>query len=267
MEHFPKGARYSALEKNELKARAFEMVLHLFYIERLRGFVVESVRATTRLRGRGSPDAAIPSAKEAWQILVDDGIITAEEHAEVRKLIDYRNVIAHATARVTLDLNRMWAADHHCSEELSCYQPDALRRLEYYVGEIPSRMQSRYILSLSLEDSMFEPTARTYKEELERLRQKVQKQLLGLKEEIATVNENISALPPELLPRLEVGHPRNWARTGQLSPRGVEVCYALFHAGATPLSVAYLMRMSLRSVYSRFVAWKPPSLAPPSSTG
>jgi hypothetical protein len=48
-EHFPRGPRLSALEKNELKKRALEMVLVLFYIEDLKQFVVESIRATDSL--------------------------------------------------------------------------------------------------------------------------------------------------------------------------------------------------------------------------
>jgi hypothetical protein len=37
--HYPRGGRLSALEKNELKRRALEMVLLLFYVEDLRGLL------------------------------------------------------------------------------------------------------------------------------------------------------------------------------------------------------------------------------------
>jgi hypothetical protein len=112
MRHFPKGTRYSALEKNVLKLRAFEMVLVLFYAEGLRSFVVGSIRATDRLRvptesaPHRLPDETRKLYKKAWQILVDDEILTTEESAEIQALIDYRNVIAHATEELVADVNR-----------------------------------------------------------------------------------------------------------------------------------------------------------------
>jgi hypothetical protein len=85
--HFPRGNRLSALEKNELKRRALEMVLVLFYIEDLKHFVVESIRATDRLRGLANggrlPPATKKLYKNAWAILVDAAVLSQQESDEI----------------------------------------------------------------------------------------------------------------------------------------------------------------------------------------
>lgn len=62
MRHHPKGGRYTALEKNVLKHRAFEMVLVLFEVQHLKDFVLGSIRATDSQRyapGRCEPVLAV----------------------------------------------------------------------------------------------------------------------------------------------------------------------------------------------------------------
>lgn len=154
MEYFPKGTRYSSLEKNILKYRAFEMVLILFRVDQLRAFVVDSIRATDGLRaGLKSVTPRLPKGtknlyKRAWQILVDDEILASGESVEIQGLIDYRNVVAHATERLTIDVNRAWSSES--LSDLRRYEPKALDRIEFLADKIVERMSSKYVLSLSL---------------------------------------------------------------------------------------------------------------------
>jgi hypothetical protein len=43
--------------------------------------------------------------------------------------------------------------------------------------------------------------------------------------------------------------------TGHLTKRGVEICYRLFDLGKSPMAVAYLMGMTLRSAERRHRSW------------
>ena len=46
----PHGRTVTTLEADVLKLRALEMVLVLFYVENLKGFIISSVKVTKRLR-------------------------------------------------------------------------------------------------------------------------------------------------------------------------------------------------------------------------
>ena len=86
------------------------MVLILFYVEDLRKFVVGSIRSTDQLRATLSsvaprlPEGTNNLYKKAWGILVDDGILSSEESDEIQRLLDYRNTIAHAPEKLTVDI-------------------------------------------------------------------------------------------------------------------------------------------------------------------
>lgn len=249
MRHYPKGSRYTAIEKNVLKLRAFEMVLVVFRVQRLRTFVLESVRATEELeRDRVSGDRkGALTEKEVWERLVEDGVLSDGELREVRELIDYRNLIAHETERLTVDVNRGWSGNRFVMPDLGSYEPEALRKLDRLEQKIDEGIGKKYILTLSFAPLMFEPAERAYREEIDRLRAKIKKQALRWQEELDEVNATIASLPRSLLDDLQPGHPDHRTRSGTLSPEGIDCCNSLFNAGASPLGVAYLMRISLRS--------------------
>ena len=102
--------RLSALEKNELKRRALEMILLLFYIEDLKHFVVSSIRATDHHHDDPSrhrlPGGTKNLYKKAWTVLVEARVLTKDEGDEIEELIDYRNLVAHQTQRLTSDISR-----------------------------------------------------------------------------------------------------------------------------------------------------------------
>lgn len=55
---------------------------------------------------------------------------------------------------------------------------------------------------------------------------------------------------------LDPKDPRNKFPDGKLTPRGVEVCYALFDAGRTRYAVAEAMAISYGAATHRLDAWK-----------
>lgn len=255
MDHYPRGSRYTALEKNVLKYRAFEMVLILHHVQHLRLFVVDSIRTTDRMsRGqRRLPDGVSRPDKEAWRILVNDGILTAAESREIQDLIDYRNIVAHEAEKVTVNVSRGWR--YPDLREWDAYDRGALERLDCLRQKIQSGMTPAYVLSMHPGPTMFLAAESVYREELDRLRAKIRRQIRDLQDEVDSVNDNIDSLPQGLLVRLEPTHPRHRKRNNNLSREGVECCYELFQAGATPLTVAYLMKLSLRTTKVWFARW------------
>jgi hypothetical protein len=102
--------RLRALEKNILKYRAVEMVLIIFHIEDLKSFVVNAIRSNDALlaldddRPAQLPKGVKNLYRRAWEILVQDGILTSAEKDEIERLIDYRNQLAHRIQELTADI-------------------------------------------------------------------------------------------------------------------------------------------------------------------
>ncbi len=114
--HRPKGPLPSALEANELKLRALEMILIIFYIEDLRRFILGAIRGNDaifqredRLKRKDEGDkekeaSASKVMRMATKMLVDEGVISKIEKKEFITLINYRNAIGHEPHQFTVDV-------------------------------------------------------------------------------------------------------------------------------------------------------------------
>jgi len=258
--HYPRGSRLSALEKNELKRRALEMVLLLFYVEDLKHFVLSSIEATDRV-GRAartephSDNKPKRLYKAAWARLVNAGVLTQDESDEIEKLIDYRNLVAHQIHNLTGDITRVQSLQ--MDGDKVRYRFGALKKARHLRDKVLSRMRRGFVLSLSFRSLWFEAAERTYIEELKRLDRKIRRQGMALQAELDEANATIFRLRQSgLLERLHPGHPNQIGRNGQLTERGVDCCRQLFEAGASPFVVAHLMRLSLRAATRQFRAWQ-----------
>jgi uncharacterized protein YutE (UPF0331/DUF86 family) len=256
--HFPRGNRLSALEKNQLKRRALEMVLVLFYIEDLKHFVVESIRATDRLRGLANGGRLSPPTKnlyrKAWAILVDAGVLSQQESDEIQELVDYRNLVAHQTHALTADVGRYTSL--RAADDAARYDDSALERVQYLREKLFSEMGRKFVLSISFRGLNFEAAERAYLEELEILNRKLRRQIEVLRAETDQTNAQIRVLHQSgVLATLEPGHPAQINRSGQLTSQGIHCCRELFTAGASPFVVAHLMRLSLRAATRQHGLW------------
>lgn len=257
-EHFPRGNRLSALEKNELKQRALEMVLVLFYVEDLKMFVVESIRATDGHRSLAQGGRLPPGTKrlyeKAWSILVDFNILTKDESNELQKLIDYRNFVAHQTYSLTADVGRYTFLQ--LTNDAPRYEHNALHRVKYFHKKISSEMRHGFVLSISFRSLHFDAAERTYLEELAVLKRKIRRQTLSAQKEIDQANEVISKLnQSHLLTKLQPGHPDQISRSGRFTKKGLTCCRGLFEAGASPFVVAHMMQISLRAATRQHRQW------------
>lgn len=255
---FPRDNRLSALEKNELKRRALEMVLVLFYVEDLKHFVVESIRATDQVCGFADGGRLPPDTKKlyekAWAILVEAGVLSQQESDELRGLVDYRNLVAHQTHALTADVGRY--ASLRVTDDAAQYQDGALERVQYFREKLSSEMSRKFVLSISFRGLNFEAAERTYLEELATLERKLRRQVQDARVEIDRANDQILALRQSgMLSKLEPGHPDQINLNGQLSDKGVRCCRELFSAGASPLVVAHVMRISLRAATRQHRSW------------
>jgi uncharacterized protein YutE (UPF0331/DUF86 family) len=256
--HYPRGNPLSALEKNELKRRALEMVLVLFFIEDLKHFVVESIRATDRVAGLTNGGRLPPTTKnlykKAWAILVDAGVLSQQESDELQELVDYRNVVAHQTHALTADVGRYMSL--RADDDAARYDDSALERVQCFRDKISSEMRREFVLSISFRGLNFEAAERTYLDELAILNRKLRRQIKVARSEIDQANAEIHVLHQSgVLAKLELGHPAQINRSGQLTAKGIHCCRELFVAGASPFVVAHLMRLSLRTATRQHRFW------------
>lgn len=179
-----------ALEKNILKYRAIEMALILFHAESLKKFIIGSIRSTDELRHKlhGTPERLPPGTKgplkKAFTILVNDNVLTQDESEEVQDLIGFRNDIAHRIHLLTSDIvNPSTPRDRLRRLEVK-YRYNAWRKFEHYRDKIERGLRSDYVLQPSFDTVFFKTADRTYKEELNRLRKKIDLQFELRKQQI-----------------------------------------------------------------------------------
>ena len=171
-----KHPKIRALEKNILKYRAFQMMLLLHHVESLKMFVVNSIRATDKIIGHKNterlPEGTKKLFKKVWAILVKENILTQEESDDLQNIIDIRNKIGHAIHDMVSDIS----APHTLLPPKSPYDYLAIERLEKYRKKIGEGIRSKYIMSLGFRELAFEEAELTYKEELSRLKNKIDRQ-------------------------------------------------------------------------------------------
>ena len=265
--HYPTGTRLPALEQNILKYRAFEMILFIFYAEDLKEFAISTIQATDSCMMRLSRSEDDQSSeriglhtkkklKTALDIFVTDGILTSKECREIRELVDFRNDIAHRLHDMTYDLARLGIADDIRHFYGVKYNYEYLRKVRAYRHELSRRTQSKYVVSLSFNSLLFEGAAKTYDDELKRLGRKIRRLMHKREEELTALRNELALDGTEFIEDLHPNFPANKNRNGKLTKRGIEVCYRLFDHGKSPLAVAHLMKLSLRSAINRQRAWE-----------
>lgn len=263
-EHRPHGKVPAAWEADILKIRAFEMVLVLFYMEDLRRFIMGSIEATDKLHRVNRLSDGKPKTKEgkklelARAVLVSDGVISQAESDELKELVDYRNIIGHTIHDLTVDVGAYSHRTRHDPKTLKpmpLYDYTAAKRAKALRQKVSKGMMKKFIM-ISLDFLAFEAAENTYIAEIERLKKRVNQGIVKANKVIAETNGTIQAIPKSVMESAQPGHPRNIKENGALSKRGAECVFQLFEAQATPLAVAYLMRISYRSATHWFAKWK-----------
>ena len=154
------------------------MILLLHEMEGLREFIIGSIRSTDALAAKihGVSEELPPGAKKPFQkalsILVEKKIISEVEILDLQEINEIRNTIGHSLHSLVIDISN---PDHVLSDTKS-YDYKALERLERYKEKIEKGMGQSHVMLLSFRDPAFEQAALTYKEELSRLKIKIDRQ-------------------------------------------------------------------------------------------
>lgn len=266
--HFldPFGSRLPALERNMLRLRSMQMVLVLFYAEQLKQKLVGLVRTTDKIRktlelgtSERVPRNVKDQIKKCLNAFVADSAITTDERDEMRRLIDYRNVIAHGINELVGDLS----ADREVRGLLNSttwrfrsYGYKAVDRLRHFLKLLSDPVITRrYISSISLDSLKFASVERTLLADIKELQRKIDRQMVIRDREVRELNAQIK---PAWAAELS-DHPRNALNqydNKRLTLRGQEVCYRLFDQGMSSIAVAHLMDISLAAARKRRRMWE-----------
>jgi hypothetical protein len=271
-EHRPHGPAPTKWEADLLKLRAFEMVLVLFYVEDLKRFILKSIKFTKELqsavlRSSGKPNCEGQSEESkregkqlefARRLLVVEGVISQAESDELFELVDYRNTVAHKVQQLTVDVgaySNLTKFDPKTYEPIPPYDYSAAKRAKQLSKKISNGMARKFVLSATFNALQFEAAERTYVSEIEKLRKRVSRGINQTNKIIADTNKAIANIPKSVMDSAQPGHPRNFKENGTLSKQGARCVFQLYEAKATPLAVAYLMRISHRATTNWFRKW------------
>lgn len=255
-QHRPHGPAPMAWEADILKIRAFEMVLVLFYMEDLRRFIIGSIQASDRFSGVDRLSDGKPKTKEgkkmelARALLVSEEVISQAESEEIFGLTDYRNVIGHKVQELTVDVGAysdLSRIDPKTFKKIVAYDYTAAKRAKKLKQKVERGMRGKFVLLLGMESLKFEAAEKTYLTEIERLKVRVNNGITKTNKLIEQTNQVIKLISSSAKDAAQPWHPRNTRENGSLTRDGGACAFQLFEAQATPLAVAYMMRISLRS--------------------
>lgn len=205
--------------------------------------------------------------KTSFAYSVKVGILTEVEAAELKTLLDYRNDIAHRMPRVMSDISRDYWAIDHVAYTAPTYKGNALDRLRLHRNILIRRAFHQLVLLLSHDRFLFAFAEHAYEQELRRLERLIAKQVAKESERYKAINAETNLEGTELVDDLSPRFPANHRlgrlgygdeyipATGHLTKRGAEICYRLFDLGKSPIAVAYLMGITLRSAERRRQGW------------
>lgn len=204
--------------------------------------------------------------KVAFAYAITIGMFSEEEAIELKALLDYRNDIAHRIHLVMSDVSRDYWAIDHLAFNAPVYKGDALDRLRAYRRSLLERGRGHLLLTLSMDGVLFELAEHVFERDLKRLDRVIAKQIDRERQRFEAINAELDLRGTELVGDLSPRFPANHRpghsyaddyipATGHLTKRGVEICYRLFDLGKSPMAVAYLMGITLRSAQRRHHGW------------
>ncbi|MBQ0933674.1 hypothetical protein [Ideonella alba] len=169
-------AKLPALEKNILKYRALQMVLLLHEVESLRSFLIGSIRKTDSLPWRTGterlPAGTRGPMQKALDLLVSEAILTEAESKDLQAIVELRNKVGHAVHELVEDIS----APPDLRTGARYYDYGALERFERYRRKIERGMMGNFVMQVDFRVVAFEHAEATYREELARLRKRIDRQ-------------------------------------------------------------------------------------------
>ena len=257
--HRPYGLAPTKLEADILKIRAFEMVLILFYVEDLKQFIIQSLESSLRFTSTAPALPKKGKMEAARKILVAEGCISQADSDQILRLVDYRNTIGHQIHALTCDIgaySELGDFDPKTFQPIRKYDYSAAKSAAQLRRKVSDGMSKKFSLMLTFNGLRFEAAERIYLAEIKRLKKNVNNGIDQLNQTMAETNAVIKTIPNAVFDHAQPGHPRNIRMNGTLSETGISCVFQLFDAGATPLAVSYLMRLSHRAASNWYKKWE-----------
>ncbi len=252
-----------ALERNLMMYRTIQFVLVLHYTEELKKTVIMPVQhkfsefkvKQTHGPRKYSLDTSSKIFYGSLKKWVDGGLIDDKESSEIRRLVNFRNDVAHRLNQLSVDISR-----YSFHQELLRNYPYILKHHDY---EAVDRLKTTIKLLnvrkchhhwpnvIGLEGLYFETAESILFSELKSLERKIKRLVTKRRKEDNKVNREFKAIQTEFSDRFQ---PEYWPlrhETGRLTKTGSALCDDLFAAGFSTLSIAYAMELSINSARAR----------------
>ncbi|MGN6450156.1 MAG: hypothetical protein ACTHLK_16480, partial [Brucella intermedia] len=206
------------------------MVLVLFYAERLRQKLIDLIQTSDRLRASFDskyvervPKGTKDTLRKCLNALVIDKALTNDEKDEIKRLLDYRNTVAHDLHELTADVTipRLMRNYIGASQDKSnIYDYGATDRLRYYLKLLDERQHLHgYIETLRMHVIMFASTEKTLLADIGRLHAKIERQIADRKVKIHELNKEL-AINGSTRIEEHPDHPLNHYDNKRLTKRG-----------------------------------------------
>lgn len=254
-----------ALEACEIRLRALQFVLALFYAEDLKRYVLDLIQTTDdmgrRLNIGGTIDRVPPGTRnsvgKALAALVTDKAITEDEKKEIVGLIDYRNNISHQVHNLLGDVGtRRSLRDFISARKGAKYRHDAVARLKHYRQRLSGLYRTHhYVRHIGFDRLLFEPAEQALSTEIKRLSQRLQKLVAKRKVLIGQLNSEMQLKGSGINQDLNRYIVFLQYDNGRLTNIGAEICYRLFDTGRSPMAVAHILDISLAAASKRRQSW------------
>lgn len=171
-----KAPKLRALEKNVLKYRALQMILVLHEFESLRRDLINSIRHTDSIYSEFAqriPPGRKKPFEAALKVIVAAGIISEVESKHLQEYAAFRNRIGHDIHQLVQDIS-----GSESMNDMTCLHDYwAVNRIERYREKISQGMMIAFVQEVGFSDLIFKQAELTYKEEIDRLDKKIQRQI------------------------------------------------------------------------------------------
>ncbi len=262
----PLGSHLPALERNIIRLRSMQIMLVLFYAERLRQKVLDLIQRTDSLwasfdskHKQRVPMGTKDALRKCLNALVADGVLTQDEREELKGLLDYRNVVAHDIHLLTADVSTDRFVRHRVQffqEGQPTYDNEAVSRFRHFINLLNERQRSHhYTITLSMDPLLFASAEKTLLADIKRLSARIERQTAERELRIHQLNGQLTINDIQKVEE-HPDHPLNRYDNNRLTKRGEEICYRLFDQGKSPIAVAHLMHISLPAARKRHRMWQ-----------
>jgi hypothetical protein len=273
-----------ALERNEIRLRAFKMILALFYIEELKRcvrFIAQAIHPEETTSETKYSNKKVEK-KDNYELIKRKGYISELEYQYIKEIIDYRNMIGHEIHELFSDIspekfireiNSYQSTEYtdkynailnimkehkiidknyvaksskknKAKTNKKIFDEEKIRSLLCKIRNIP--FEHSYLMSIDLNNFIFATSERVLVSDIKKLQQKVDKLKIDRIELIKKLNEEMKEFNCTIV-QGHPSHPKNKNKKGHLTRQGQDVCFNLFNSNKSVMAVALMMQIKLES--------------------